>query len=110
MEHVALHGQDGSCVPWPQPARLADGRLAVGMTESSTGQHAAAGLLGNWTVLASRDDGRTWSLTGDPSVPRSWPGGTIREKLRSSGQRSPNSTSTGLQEAIECDPTDSGRS
>ena len=81
MEHVVLHKRDGFYVPWPQPARLPDGRLTVGITESSTGQHAAVGLVGDWSVLESADDGRTWSADGRPQrAPQSWPGGTTREK------------------------------
>ena len=66
MEHVVLHRRDRSYVPWPQPARLPDGRLTVGITESSTNQHSAVGLLGGWTVLESRDDGRSWVSDGRP--------------------------------------------
>ena len=80
MEHVVLHKRDGSYVPWPQPAKLPDGRLTVGITESPASQHPAVGLLGDWTVLESRDEGRTWSATDDPSAPQSWPGATTREK------------------------------
>ena len=80
MEHVVLRKRDGFYVPWPQPAKLPDGRLTVGITESPASQHPAVGLLGDWTVLESRDEGRTWSATDNPAVPQSWPGGTTREK------------------------------
>lgn len=80
VEHVVLHKRDGFYVPWPQPAKLPDGRLTVGITEASMSAHAAASVLGDWTVLESRDDGRTWAPTDDPSVPQNWPGGTTREK------------------------------
>ena len=77
MEHSVITKRDGFYCGFPILDHLPDGRLTVAFSVSHARDHH---VVGDWTVLASTDEGLTWAETDDPTVPQSWPGNTQRER------------------------------
>ena len=61
MEHHIIYKRDGVYAAFPQLDHLKDGRVAAGFSISFKRDHH---VIGDWTVLASEDGGRTWSPSG----------------------------------------------
>ena len=65
MEHHIIYKKDGAYAAFPQLDHLQDGRVAASFSMSYERDHH---VIGDWTVLASDDGGRTWSPSDDPSI------------------------------------------
>ena len=77
MEHTVIYKQQGVYAPFPILDQRPDGRLAVGFAVSPARDHYT---VGEWTVYASSDQGRSWAESDDPTLPHNWPGKSPREK------------------------------
>ena len=77
MEHTVIYKREGVYAPFPVLDQRPDGRLAVGFAVSPARDHF---MVGDWTVYASSDGGRSWAESDDPSLPHNWPGNSTREK------------------------------
>lgn len=77
MRHTILYKRDGYYGGFPVLDHLPDGRLTVGIPVAPFHDHYA---IGDWVVLVSEDEGETWTETGAPMLPQSWPGTSPRER------------------------------
>ena len=77
MEHFILYKQKGIYAGFPVLNHLPDGRLTVGIPVSPFFDHYG---VGDWIVLLSEDEGKTWTQTHDSSLPQCWQGTSPREK------------------------------
>ena len=77
MEHSVLYKKAGHYSGWPLPSQLPDGRLSVVVHTSPIVEHFA---LGDRITLVSDDQGATWSVSDDLTIPANWPGSSTREK------------------------------
>jgi hypothetical protein len=77
MEHTTVVRAEGMYHAFPVLHRLDDGRLSIGCVSSPFGDHWC---MGGWSVLASTDDGKSWSRSDDPALPANWPGERPREQ------------------------------
>ena len=76
MEDHIIYKKDGIYAAFPQLDHLNDGRVAASFSISFKRDHH---VIGDWSVLASEDGGRTWAPSDDPSIPHNWPAPTTRE-------------------------------
>ena len=77
MKHLTIFREQGVYGAFPILNQLPDGRLTVGFSHSTFHDHF---LLGKWTMLESKDEGKTWEKTEDPTIPGNWPANTTREQ------------------------------
>ena len=56
---------------------LKNDKLAIGFSKSLARDHT---VIGEWTVLASNDCGKSWETDKDLTIPLNWPAPTIRER------------------------------
>ena len=77
MEHTIVLREEGTYNAFPVLNQLLDGRLSIGCVSSPFADHWG---MGGWAVLASDDDGATWSHSDDPALPANWPGYGPREQ------------------------------
>lgn len=77
MEHSIIYRREGHYGGFPVLYPLADGRLSVGIPVAPFHDHFA---VGEWLVLVSDDEGKSWTETDDRTVPHTWEGSTPREK------------------------------
>ena len=77
MEHFILYKQKGLYAGFPILNHLPNGRLTVGIPQSPFFDHYG---IGDWIILLSEDEGKTWTQTHDPLLPQCWQGTSPREK------------------------------
>ena len=77
MKHLTIFREQGVYGAFPILNQLPDGRLTVGFSHSTFHDHF---LLGKWTMLESKNEGKTWEKTEDPTIPGNWPANTTREQ------------------------------
>ena len=56
---------------------LDNDKIAIGFSKSLARDHT---VIGEWTVLTSTDQGKTWENDKDINIPLNWPAPTIRER------------------------------
>ena len=78
MQHSTVFKREGHYSGMPNMEFLPDGRLVVGARVQTWANHEP---VGSWRAFVTEDDGATWSMTDDPTVPYNWPGSSPREQL-----------------------------
>ncbi|MSP13261.1 MAG: exo-alpha-sialidase [Chloroflexi bacterium] len=77
MKHTVVYKRPGYYSMGPVLQLLPDGRLAVGLISSPFADHYG---LADWVVVVSEDQGESFHLTDDPTIPLTWPGANTRER------------------------------
>ena len=77
MEHLNIFREQGVYGAFPILNQLPDGRLTIGFSHSTFHDHYG---LGKWTILESKDEGKTWEPTDDQTIPGNWPASNTREQ------------------------------
>jgi len=77
LNHNILYKKEGLYAAFPTLTHLPNQHLIAGINLSPFKDHYG---VGTWIVLVSKDQGKTWTETNDPSLPPNWPGSSPREK------------------------------